>query len=111
MSNKDERASELPVGVAQYIEQFRLPRGIERTSGFVSNDHIRPAGQGLGNGNPLKLPSTQLMRIRLANPVNLNQPYILENCLDLLFPVLSSPLPVRSQDLSHLVADAHNGTQ
>src|SRR5580698_7543108 len=109
MRNKDERAPELPVGFPKQVQNFHLPRSIERSSRLVCDHQIRIASQGLRNGNPMKFSSAQLVRICLVDSVNVNQSHIFKDFLDLPFAVVSLLLAVRSEYLRDLIAHAHYG--
>ena len=57
----------------QPLAQFLADLRVHRRERFVQQQHIRIAGQGAGDGDPLSLPAGKLVRIALLQPLQLQQ--------------------------------------
>ncbi len=67
---RDEDIAHLPLGlqIGQQIEDRRLHRHVERRGRLIADHHLRAAGEGAGDGDPLLQPAGQLTRLRVEMP-------------------------------------------
>ena len=93
------------------IEDFMGGILIHGREGFVGNHQTRLANQSLRDRHPLTLPSTQLVRVGVVNPIDIAQADRSKHRLRLLPRLARGAAAVCAQYLTHLVPDPDDRIQ
>ena len=65
--DEQDREAQLALQLAHQVEHGALDRDVERGRDLVGDEHVGPAGQSAGQGDPLTLPAREMRGVRPAS--------------------------------------------
>ena len=105
MGDEQQPHAELPLDVADQVEDLGLDGDVEGGGRFIGDQQGRPAGQGHGDHHPLPLAAGELMGIDPQAGLGIVDAGALQQPHRLLFRLFSVHPPVQQQWFEELAAD------